>query len=105
MIHKCIHVAATGTDFLPTLDGLYENITHISRNGDHARNEHLMVFGHDLESLSKEKVTIVNGKGRTVETSQYAPVFASLISVHWMAGCIHDVKICVTLVDHVLLSL
>jgi hypothetical protein len=98
-------VAATGTDFLPTLDGLYENITHISRNGDHARNEHLMVFGHDLESLSKEKVTVVNGKGRTVETSQYAPVFASLISVHWMAGCIHDVKICVTLVDHVLLSL
>ena len=56
---------------MPALDGLYEHIHHISRNGDQARNEHMMVFGHDIEALSTAPIVVENAKGKQVTTSQY----------------------------------
>eukprot|EP01047_Picozoa_sp_COSAG01_P014435 COSAG01_NODE_702_length_14141_cov_36.742739_13_plen_999_part_00 len=64
------------SSFYEHLDARCNTITGISRNGEKARNEHVMVFGHDLSKLSKARVSFTNSAGEQVTTSQYAEIKA-----------------------------
>jgi hypothetical protein len=53
---------------------MYNNITGISRNGANARNEHLMVFGHDLSKICDVPLVLKHSDGREETTSQRAEI-------------------------------
>jgi hypothetical protein len=61
-------------DWVPHLEARYNKISGISRNGEAARNEHVMVFGHDLDKLDDTELTIKNSAGLTETTSQRAEI-------------------------------